>query len=211
MALALGACAWAAPAVARVRTFEGLVRYSGGEAGKPLPVDYYFKGHRLRMVVRAGRGAGTATLVDLRAHEMTVLVPQMRRYMVVRMPEASGGAAAGDWAPTGKTSVLLGYACRQYRYSGPSGRADIWATRALGAFPGFPTTGASAAAAGLERAFQERGLFPLKVTLWSPAGKELSRLEAVRVEARRLPDSLFEPPAGYSAMGMPGAAAGGMP
>ncbi len=206
-ALACG-LAWAlAPAVLHAGSFEGMVRFVTSRGKESMPVDYYIKGSRLRVEAKSPRGGQSVMFMDAGSREMTVLMPGQQKYMVVPLPKPGPeDKRAGRLVKTGKSAVLLGYHCDEYRYTGDRGESEIWATRSLGAFVGLhrPGMGAGQAPPRWEEDFRDKGLFPLRVVMRDESGREESRLEATKVEKKSLPSSLFKVPAGYEKMEMPG-------
>ncbi len=56
---------------------------------------------------------------------------------------------------------------------------------------------------GWEAELKGKGGFPLRLIERDGSGKEVTRLEATKIEPGPLPASLFEPPAGFQKFEMP--------
>lgn len=184
-----------------------------------MNMDYSFKGQKVRTDINAG-GQQMGTITDLTRMETIMLIPQMNKYMVMSLKQPIEKAmknqdtANPDIEITGKTETILGYKCSQMLVKDKGTVTELWVAEGLGAFTGMGQGGnpmggmfgggKSPQAAKWEEALKGKGGFPLRVISRDSKGKETLRMEATKIEAGSLPDSLFAPPAGYEKFSMPG-------
>jgi hypothetical protein len=57
--------------------------------------------------------------------------------------------------------------------------------------------------AGWNKELRDKRMFPLRSVEYDAAGKEISRSEVVKVEAKKLDDALFRVPSGYTKIPAP--------
>jgi hypothetical protein len=197
--------------------FEGKMTLALTEArGGTTNVDFSHKGNKVRMDMNA-RGAQGVMIMDVSRQEMLVLMPEQHMYMVMPMKKAieqaveKSGANTADVEVTGKTETILGYKCSQLLVKDKGNVSEVWVAEGLGTFMGLSSGmgggmfggGKSAKAAKWEEVIKRKGGFPLRMITRDGAGKEVSKMEATKIEPGSLPDSLFSPPAGYEKFSMP--------
>lgn len=211
-------------AVQSVHAFEGKVSLAiTPSRGDTMNMDYSFKGQKVRMDVNA-QGHPMAIITDLEKMETIIPIPQMQKYMVMpikqqvesAMKESGGGNA--DVEVTGKTETILGYKCNQIivKDKDKGTTTEVWAAEGLGAFTGMgqggnPMAGMfgggrgapSPKAAKWEEALKGKGGFPLRVISTDASGKQAFKMEATKIDTSSIPDSQFNPPAGYERFEMP--------
>lgn len=221
---ALAGCCLLAAGTTYAQSFEGVVKYKMGGAGKTMgEMTQMYKGTKARTEFTGAGGQGGAMIMDMAAQSMIMLIPQQKMYMVMdmkkmaamakNMPGAGGqGAPAGGaGAPpaitaTGKTETVAGYSC-EYYVVGDKQKMEICAAKGLGMFSmgqsPMGRMGANPLAALSDPTYAKifrDGFFPLKI-------RNLERnevvLEATQVEKKTLDASLFVPPSDYKEMQMP--------
>ncbi len=195
-------------------TFEGKVSLAlTAEKGRATNMDYSLKGQKVRMDMDAG-GSQVASIMDMAKMEMLMLMPEQQMYMVMPMKKPveqameKAGTNTADIEVTGKTETILGYKCSQILVKDKGTVTEMWVAEGLGAFMGLGGGGMfgggkPANAAKWEEALKGKGGFPLRVISRDAKGKETFKMEATKIEAGSLPDSLFSPPAGYQKFAMP--------
>ena len=196
--------------------FEGKIGLALTEPrGGTMNMDYSMKGQKIRMDMNA-RGNQAAMIMDMDKKEMIMLMTDQQMYMVMPMKQAvekameQAVANTADVEVTGKTETILGYKCSQILVKDKGNVTEVWVADGLGNFMGMSGGGGgpfgggrSAQAAKWEEVLKGKGGFPLRVITKDASGKQLSKMEATKVEPGSLPDSLFAPPAGFQKFDMP--------
>jgi hypothetical protein len=200
--------------------FEGKVSLAlTAERDRAMNMDYSLKGQKVRMDMNA-EGNQVAMIMDTAKQEMLMLMPDQQMYMVMPMKKAieqavqKAGVGTADVEVTGKTETILGYKCSQILVKDKGTVTEAWVAEGLGAFMGMGSGGGMgggmfgggkpANAAKWEEVIKGKGGFPLRVITRDAAGKQVYKMEATKIEAGSLPDSLFVPPAGFQKFSMPG-------
>lgn len=196
--------------------FEGKIGLAMTDPrGNTMNMDYAMKDQKIRMDMN-GRGHQAAMIMDVAKKEMIMLMPDQGMYMVMPMKQTidkameQAGASTADVEVTGKTETILGYKCSQILVKDKGNVTEAWVAEGLGNFMGMSGGGGgpfgggrSAQAAKWEEVIKGKGGFPLRVITRDAAGKQLSKMEATKIEPGSLPDSLFAPPAGFQKFDMP--------
>jgi hypothetical protein len=212
LALAAGLCA---------KDFEGMIRLkmtpqdksAKNSNGDPsMFMNYYVKRGLMRVDMELGNGKTAASIIDPVKHEMTMLMPEQKRYMVMKMPEAkktdevAAPSKDVEFVRTGETDTILGYKCEKIIVKSKDGEAEIWGAEGLGMFQsmgGHGPMGRPAPKSAWEASLAEHGFFPLRMVSHDKSGKELMRMEAVAIDPKSPDGSLFVPPADYQKLEMP--------
>jgi hypothetical protein len=101
---------------------------------------------------------------------------------------------------TGKTKKILGYLCEKIVVKTANDETEIWGTKALGHLASSISKVFGAASSDDEGAWSDEltklGIFPL-VASTKVEGEVVESQTVTRIEARSLPDELFELPADY--------------
>lgn len=190
--------------------FEGRIRMQVISGGETNEMEYAMKGAKMR--IEAGPAdERMASIIDLQAKQMLMLIDSEKMYMVMKMPEAPKGKAEkeeGSIEKTSDTAVIAGYKATKYLVRSKDSKEpiEVWATEDLGTFfnPesfGGPFGGKSKPPVW-ETLLRNKGFFPLRTIVREKRSE--TRMEVVAVEKASLPDSLFTAPAGYKRMDMPG-------
>jgi hypothetical protein len=156
--------------------------------------------------------SGTGTIImRLAEKRVIILMPEQKQYMVqnLDLEKAAKDLKVGETTieRTGQTERIAGYECAQYLIKNRYGSTEIWAAEGINGYIGTGGAGGrggATAASAWETVVREKGLFPLRTITYNVKGKETMRLEAISVEAQRLSDDLFQPPADYTEFTMPG-------
>jgi len=207
LALALGA----APALAQ--GFEGVVTMKLNAERGPTEVTQQVKGDKVRMDMR-GEGPGGVMLLDAEAQTMTMIMPSEKMYMVMDMKgmadQGAQRAEASKVTKLGTSATIAGRPCDNYLV-GEKQDVEVCAAKGLGFFmmgggPGA-RRGAMGRMAGLRneailKEFKD-GFYPLRITEVSGGNRKVI-LEVTKIEPKTLDASLFQVPAGYQQMSMPG-------
>jgi hypothetical protein len=221
----------ATPAAAQ-GTFEGLVvGKMTTPDGKVVPFRYYQLGSRIRQEYTI-EDHTMSTIYDATTGDMITVIPQQKKYMVMNMRQMSGaarqmagamgkgkGAGGPDFSKvkmtrTGQHETIAGIGCDHYLFQNTEDKdakpIDMCGARGLGfmgmageAGSAMPSTIALLRSQNPELARMARGgFFPLKMTFSTEHGPGV--WEATQVDRRRPDASLFQPPAGYTELKVPG-------
>lgn len=226
------AAAFTVPAAAQ-GTFEGqIVGKMSTPDGKVVPFRYYQLGSRIRQEYTA-EGHTMSTIYDGTTGDMLMVIPQQKKYMVWNLRQMSGAARqmanamgkgkGGSEAPdfskmkvtaTGQHETIAGIACEHYLFQNTektdSKPMDMCGAAGLG-FMGMagetnsmmPSTIALLRSQNPDLArLARRGFFPLKMIFPGEHGPAV--WEVVQIDRRRPEAALFQPPAGYSELKVPG-------
>jgi outer membrane lipoprotein-sorting protein len=212
-AVAVGALLTLSQLVANA--FEGKITLAVTDPrGSTMNMDYSMKGAKIRMDMKAHDNEA-AMIMDVPKQEMIMLMTDQRMYMVMPMKKAmdkameQAGANTADVEMTGKTETILGYKCSQILVKDKGNVTEVWVADGLGNFMGMNNGGGpfgggrGPQSAKWEAVLKGKGGFPLRVTTRDAAGKQVSKMEATKIEPGSLPDSLFAPPADFQKFDMP--------
>lgn len=215
-------------------TFEGLVVGTMSLAdGKVVPFRYYQLGSRTRQEYTA-EGRTAAMVFDGTTGDMISIMPEQKKYMVMNLRTASGPmrrlgdamGGGGNKAPdfskmkvtaTGQHETIAGIPCDHYLFQNADDKdaqpIDMCGATGLG-FMGMagqsnsmmPSTAALLRAQNPELArLARQGFFPLKMTFSERQHPEKKSVWVVTQIDRHRPDAaLFQPPAGYTELKIPG-------
>lgn len=180
------------------KQFEGRVAMRMmGDADKPQVMDTWVKGQKMRMDMKAS-GQTMSMIIDHGASRMTMLMPAMKMYMQRDLPAPEPGSSGDPKVTrTGRTDVVAGHKCEIIRIEdAKNGTSQICGATDMGKFVmgGRPGQTEPAWAKGM------KGFFPLRVS--DANGDPV--LEVTKIEPMAVDASVFETPAGYKAMSVPG-------
>lgn len=196
--------------------------------GKTIPMNMSIKDGFMREDIQTERGTASV-IIDSKASQMIILIPQMQKYMVQPFGQQAPAAqyqGSGSGAPpsaarnnnstftdTGVKENIQGYPCEKYHVTTERESGDIWLTDQLGNFMGLfhgggPGGRGSTPPAEWENALKGRAaFFPMRVVMTGPKGT--TKMEVTAIEKGSMPDSLFAPPEGWQKFDM-GGMMGGM-
>jgi hypothetical protein len=201
--------------------------------GKVIPFRYYQSGGRTRQEYSYAGHAG-ATIFDGASGDMISIMPEQKKYMIMNLRTASGpmrrlgdamsgggGGKAPDFSkmkvtPTGQHEVIAGVPCDHYLFQDAADTAkaaiDICGAAGFG-FMGLagqnnslvPSTVALMSSQNPAMArLARRGFFPLRMTFPERAGGKAMVWVVTQIDRHRPAAALFQPPAGYTQMQIPG-------
>ena len=206
----------AAPAALAAQEFEGRVTAAihGAPNRPPADVVIFVKSGKSRMETDMG-GMSMAMIMDYTGGTITMLMPQQKMYNKKSLKEAeammrgmTGGAAAPELPSikrTGKRETIAGVSCEHVVFeTKDGGQTDVCTASGMGFFGGGGgrSAGIPAAAEQLRKDFKD-GFFPLKIESVEGTNR-ITRLEVKTVQKQAVDASLFEVPADYTEMTMPG-------
>jgi hypothetical protein len=200
--------------------FEGIVtmRMNGGRgapgaapgAASTQDIEYSISGRRVRMSMGGPMGGMTMLMMPA---EKKIYMLMAAQNSYIEMPMADVAAQANraqaqataptdvKVAHTGKFETIAGYKCEHITMSAstPSGvqSTDACVSKELGAFTN-PLSGMGGGAPAWQKSVEAQG-FPLKVTTADGA----VMLEVVKIEKKRLANTLFTIPENYTKMQPP--------
>ena len=204
----------ALPAGAAAQSFEG--RVTAELSGSPVVI--IAKDGKSRMEMSAS-GMQMTMIMDYQAGQITTLMPAQQMYMRTDLKQmeqiarsmGQTGTDALKFTRTGKRETIAGISCEHILMELKDGKQmDVCAASGMGYFgagggapmggrvgPGLP--------AGYEQLMREfkDGFFPLMME--AIEGTKRTQMMLVKaVERQRVDPALFEVPAGYQEMKMPG-------
>jgi hypothetical protein len=228
------------PAALSAASFEGKVSFkmTSGK-GQPQEINYSIKGDKVRMAMPGVKGSG-GMIMDTTKKEMLMIMDEQKAYMVMALPQTAIDAMAKQnddvkLEKTDETEKILGYTATKYIVTSKEGITDLWLAEGLGTFVGFSSNPMGGKRGAPPKAWEQvlagKELFPMRVVGMegggSPGkgkgdakgkgkgndrgGKETFRMEVTAIEKTSLPDSLFNPPAGYQKFDMGGMMKGMIP
>lgn len=208
------------PVAGLAASFEGKVNFKLSAGRAPAEqIGYQVKGTKIRLDL-AGQAEVGGIIMDLTKQQTLVIMDAQRMYMVMKLPDVTAQAAStppgeAKLEKTGEKEKILGYAAVKYVSTHAGKKTDLWLAEGLGKFMAMeslqPMGGAARTPEPWERALAGLELFPLRIVSYDTSAREEFRLEATAIEKKSLPDSLFNPPAGYQPLDMGGLMPGMMP
>jgi hypothetical protein len=200
LTLALAVVAAVRPALPADRPFEGVVTYSqtGGEKAGPITSTLMVKGSRTRMEYEMGPGMRSVMIGDDRTGEVISLIPGQKLYSVTNVNDLLKGLTPPPWPKStanGRSETVAGRKCDHYLMRDGKIEMDYCVATGMGySFGASPAT--LVMQADVRKSFPD-GFFPLRIELVRDGTRQVL-MEAKRIEAKALPDSLFAAPPGYT-------------
>lgn len=211
-------------------TFEGAVAGIFKTDGKTIPFRYQQLGSRLRQEFTIETQT-VVSIYDGTTGDMITIMPGQKQYMTVNMRTASGplrGLAGGgggrrkapDLSKTkvtdlGRSETIAGRRCDHFLFENLEDKdhtsIDMCGAKGLG-FMGMPgdVNGMMPSTIALLRSqnptlvrLARDGFFPLRMTINNKKNHSVE-WEVTQLDLRRPDASLFQPPAGYTPMTVPG-------
>ncbi len=202
--------------------FEGKLKFKVTSDGEENYMNYYIKGNKFRIDVPGGMGG--AMIVD--KEKMIMVMPEQKMYMefamdkireqVGEMMEKAGKKHHDkdgkdfdfqdlEKYKTGKTKEMFGHKCEQviYKDEETGETVEAWIATDMGSFmfaqnPMMPDQ---------QPEWQKKfgnGAFPMQVIVKDADGNTKEVFEVTELKEESLSPSLFEVPAGYQKMSIPG-------
>ena len=205
--LAMSACS----RPSSLASFEGrITMHTTGGAGDAHDMTVAAKGDKLRFDLAGPGGSPTHAVYDPAANQLMVFLDTQKQYMNL---DFSSPAATPNTSPStsvitksGAHKTVAGYDCEQWTVKDASAhRSEVCIAQGIAYFdpsrlrPGAAREPESA----LAKEFREKKSFPLESIEYGADGKEVSRMEVLKIEATGLPDADFAVPAGYSKVERP--------
>ena len=202
-----------APALFAADAFEGRLTLAITSGKEPAQViNYAIKGSAMRIDLEIGKGESFASILNFERNEMLVIMTAQHMYMTMPLGaietkvHKTVGKSSATLEKTGKTETILGYSCEQWLIKDQSNTTEAWVAPGFGNFMGLGggnPMGGKRQVSAWEAELKGKGGFPLRVIERNASGKEISRLEATKIEPGSLPAGHFEPPAGFQKFDMP--------
>lgn len=224
-------------------TFEGEITMSvsgagGGKAGQPHTMVFGIRSPKFRLDTQgdvAGgnplMGQGAGIIIDPPQKKAFMLMPAQKKAMVLdfeKMKAMRGNAPGTPGEPTGgiiteppkiektgKKEVIAGHECEDWKVSSKNARADMCVAEGI-KWIDLGELGMASPQVGLAAVAADANRFPLRVIAYDDKNVETTRMQATKVEKKKLDESRFVVPADYqlidmSAMlgGLQGLGAGG--
>jgi hypothetical protein len=196
-----------------LKSFEGHISmHTTSAKGEPHDMTVGAKGDKLRFDM-TGRGGGPMHAVyDPAQNQLWVYLDAQKQFMSLDFTSPGATPNTNPQSSTitkaGAHKLIAGVDCEQWSVKDASGHhSDVCIAQGIAYFdpsrirPG----GAQQPETVLAREFREHKSFPLESLEYDADGKELSRMEVVKIEKVKIPDSDFAVPDGYSKVEMPGA------
>jgi len=192
-------------------SFQGSItmRTSGGAAGSHDMI-VKAKGDKLRFDMTGPGGNPTSAIYDPKTNTVIVVMDAQKAYMNLDFaspaaPKANTDPSSSTITKAGGHKTIAGYDCEIWSIKDATGRRSDVCIAAGIAFVDLARMGSGGKApeSPLAKEFREQKSFPLESVEYDEGGKELSRMEVVKIEAASLPDSDFVVPAGYAKVEAP--------
>ncbi len=204
-------------------TFEGEITMLVTPKGKPNPATMVFgiKSPKARLDI-ANQGVsdnpllaqGGAILIDPPVKKAFVLIPAQKKAMVIdfekmkaqraaRAPGQPGGGAVLTEPPkvekTGKREVVAGYTCELWKVTSKTSRADMCVAEGI-KWIDLSDLGMTSPEVALAAAASDLNHFPLRVVAYDDKNVETTRMEATKIERKKLEDARFVVPADFQVL-----------
>ncbi len=188
--------------------FEGVILMKERSDGEVTTQKLYFKGDKVRVEESGPNADAGAVIIDGKTHEGIMIDPDEQAYFPFPWLQQSAEELKQEAeglvvTKTGKRDKVAGHACEIYleRDTRDGSTSELCLAKGLGNPAVFGLTNGDSSLGSLlpgwVRDMVQEGSFPLRGIDRDKNGKEISRFEASKVEAKPLEDSLFLPPADY--------------
>lgn len=195
--------------VSHAQRFQGVITFESSGAMAAGTYKYFIKGSKIRMEFSGTeQESSPPVLMDASTRMVRMLIPDARMFLEVDLrkdPDLPGESRLkAVLRRTGATEEIAGYPCEQVFANVGDFFMELWLARDIGPFMEFNLSpdGRNERAV-LEQELTLQKLFPLRYISRNRNGQEQTRIEARKVEPRRLEDYLFDLPVGYRKMEMP--------
>jgi hypothetical protein len=212
------ACILAVATATISSAFEGKVEMTMTSSGSAMPMTYFIKGTHMRieMAVPPDKnnkdGSTFVSLMDLEKHEVTMLMPEEKMYMVHQISDetvekAKNKKAETEFKATGRKEKIAGIEAEEYVGQSDKKLTEVWVTKELGEFmvANQGKGGKKGAQNSAWAKFTEQGgFFALRVIQRAKEGAPVDfQQEVIKVEKGKQADKLFVPPDDYKKFEMP--------
>jgi hypothetical protein len=209
-------------------TFEGeitmAVSTKSGAKGNAQTMTFGIKQPKVRVDMTGNAlennallGQGAGFIIDPPAKKGYLLMPAQKRAMVLDFDKAkaqmrargAGGVTGQPGIPseppkvekTGKHQTIAGYDCEDWKVTGKTTHADMCVADGI-KWIDLTDLGMSSPEVALAAAASDLNHFPLRVVAFDDKNVETSRMEATKIEKKKLDDARFTVPADYQVMDM---------
>jgi hypothetical protein len=216
-------------------TFEGEITMSisgagGGKTGQQTMV-FGIRSPKYRLDTQgvpgsAIMGQGAGMIIDPPAKKAFVLMPAQKTAMVLdfdKLKAARGNAPGVPGEPRGgiiteppqivkthKKEVIAGYECEDWQVISKSSRADMCVAEGI-KWVDLGELGMASPAVGIAAVTADANRFPLRVVTYDAKNVETTRMEATKIEKKKLDEARFVVPADYKLIDMSAMMGGGLP
>jgi len=191
-------------------SFEGAITMHMTDVKRPpQDITLLTKGSKIRVDVPEKNGTSAHSIFDPSTGKALVIMDAQKMAMTMAIP--AGPAAAAQAAPpqvtrTGKHETVAGRDCEDWDVvsNGKHEQACITEGMLFFDFTSMAPPGA-AARSGMGSwlsDLHDKREFPLRAITLDASGKEVSRMEVTKIDAKTLDDSMFTVPAGYREVDM---------
>lgn len=199
------------PRLASAASFEGYVKMNMQPAkGDPMTMSYAMKGQRLRTEIPTEKET-MVSLLDWEKREMSMLLPGQTMYMVIELKdvpmiesEVKKAQESTTLEKTSETTKILGYEATKYIAREGKNVTELWLASGIGSW--FNASGGGGMKpkkmTDWEKELIAKQLFPLRTVTFDRKGKQTMVMEVIELTPKKLDDSLFQPPAGYTRFSM---------
>jgi hypothetical protein len=208
-AVSASAAPGATAAAALGSTFEGTITLQTSSPHRPAAeVTLLTKGDKIRLDV-THNGQVAHSILDAGKKQVLVLIDAQKMAMTMALP-APPAKQPNQGMPTvtktGKHETVAGHDCEDWEVAELNGtHTQVCVAEGIGFFDFGAIAPASAASqfGPWLAELREKQEFPLRAVTTDAGGKEQSRMEVTKIDARPLDDSTFTLPAGYKLVNMP--------
>ena len=206
--------------------FEGEIamNVSGKGTGKTgaMTMTFGIKSPKVRIDM-AGAGVqdnpmlaqGAGFIIDPPAKKGFLLMPAQKKAMVIDFEKAKAQRVAHPATPgtpgsvsdppkiekTGKKEVIAGYTCETWKITSKTSRADMCVAEGI-KWVDLTDLGMSSPEVALAASASDLNHFPLRVIAYDDKNVETTRMEATRIEKKKLEDARFVVPPDYQLIDM---------
>ena len=186
--------------------FEGAITVGFTASQGTQQMTYQIRNNVIRLDFTGGGMAGYL-LHDNAKNTTKMVMPAQKMYMDMgamqgMMAQETAKSGPADIKLTGKKETIAGYECEHAIVTSDDGQYDVCLAKGLGSFymQQGPMGRGNAGGPPPALARLGRDLFPLKV---QKVGGDVS-MQVTKIEKKALDASMFEVPAGFQSMSMPG-------
>lgn len=192
--------------------FEGIIQMVDESGMDAVTQKFSFKGEKLRMEEVGPHADGSAIIFDGSAKSGLIIDPEEKAYFPLPWPTRTGEELAAEKnfevTKLGKQDKVAGQTCELYlekdKLSG--GTTELCIAKGLGSSSLFGLSGSDSPVASLLPSWLgemvKDGAFPIRSIERDKDGKVVSRFYATKIEAKKVDDKAFAPPAGYRRLSM---------
>jgi len=181
---------------ANLCAFDGDIITKTTNANGVMQLTYIAKGDRMKFDMPDGN---TTVILDASRKQRITLDHKAKKYYVEALDANTAKQPSGKLVDTGETAEILGYPTRKIIFhEDRGGRYEIWATdgirnKALTSMPGMSDQMKDE----VMEIFGGKHVFPLKMIVFGPNGRELMRSEVIGVNERRVSNIEIALPTSY--------------